>query len=166
MRRWQVNALVTAAMTDGWEDVRHKIARIFGRGRSEPQIERRFDATRAILTAAGLPQVSGKARADQVASWTARLLVFREDHPDASAELDALVKEINASARVAADHSVATGRGCEPHGQQRRCGGGCDRRGRNHGPYQAGPGVQLAGSGIAGQFGPGAAASVGGPAIG
>jgi hypothetical protein len=34
------------------------------------------------------------------------------------------------------------------------------------GPYQAGPGVQLAGSGIAGQFGPGAAAAVGGPAIG
>jgi hypothetical protein len=50
--------------------------------------------------------------------------------------------------------------------RQQRGGRGSDPRGRQHGPYQAGPGIQLAGSGIAGLFGPGAAAAFGVPAIG
>jgi hypothetical protein len=45
------NALVTAAVTDAWERVRHKIARIIGRGRPDQQIEKTFDATRAALEA-------------------------------------------------------------------------------------------------------------------
>lgn len=104
------NALVAAAATDAWEDVRHKIARIFGRGGPDPRIERKFDATRAAVEAAGSPQDAVRARADQVASWTARLTVLLEDHPDASGEVAALVQEITASAPVASDHAVAAGR--------------------------------------------------------
>jgi hypothetical protein len=104
------NALVTAAATDAWEDVRHKIAGIFGRGRPDPQIERRFDTTKAVLEAAGSPGEAEKARADLAASWTARLTVLLEDHPDACDELDELVQEIRGSAAVASDHAVATGR--------------------------------------------------------
>lgn len=104
------NALVTAAVTDAWEDVRHKIARIFGRGKPDPQIEKRFDATRAALEAAGSPDDVARARAAQAASWTARLTVLLEDHPDAAGDVTALVREITASAPVASDHSLAAGR--------------------------------------------------------
>ena len=45
-------ALVQAIVTDGWEGVRHKVARLFGRGQSDAAIERRLDATREQLTAA------------------------------------------------------------------------------------------------------------------
>jgi hypothetical protein len=104
------NALVTAAVTDAWEDVRNKIARVFGRGRPDPQIEKRFEATRAALEAAGSPADAGKARADQTASWTARLTVLLEDHPEACGELEELVRAIRGSAAVASDHAVAAGR--------------------------------------------------------
>ena len=34
------NTLVAAAVTDAWEDVRQKIARLFGRGQPDPGAER------------------------------------------------------------------------------------------------------------------------------
>jgi hypothetical protein len=48
------NAVVTAAVTDAWEDVRLKIASIFGRGRTDPQIDRfgAAPAGRAAVTRA------------------------------------------------------------------------------------------------------------------
>ncbi|HEX3957982.1 MAG TPA: hypothetical protein VHZ03_15295 [Trebonia sp.] len=45
-------ALVTAAITDAWEDLRGKVARRFGRGQADPVIERRLDATRKQIFAA------------------------------------------------------------------------------------------------------------------
>lgn len=104
------NTLVTAAVTDAWEDVRHKIAKIFGRGKTDPQIEEKFIATREALEAARSPGDVERARADLAASWTARVRVLLEDYPDASAELDALVKHIHASASVTSDHMVKAGR--------------------------------------------------------
>lgn len=104
------NALVTAAVTDAWEDVRHKVARIFGRGEPDSQIEKKLESTRAALVAAKSPGDAEKARADQAASWTARLRVLLEDHPDALSELEALVNQINASAPVASVRAVAAGR--------------------------------------------------------
>jgi hypothetical protein len=88
------NALVTAAVTDAWEDVRHK--KIFGRGRPDPQIEKRFDATRAALETARSAGEAERARAEQAASW--------------NDELDELVREIRGSAGVASGHAVAAGR--------------------------------------------------------
>ena len=38
-------ALVQAMVTDGWEGVRHKVARLFGRGQPDVAIERRLDET-------------------------------------------------------------------------------------------------------------------------
>jgi hypothetical protein len=104
------NALVAAAVTDAWADVRNKIAAIFGRGKSDAQIEAKYDATRAALEVAGSPEDTEKVTADLEASWTARLRVLLEDHPDACDELDALVSEISGGAAEASDHSVAAGR--------------------------------------------------------
>jgi hypothetical protein len=104
------NALVTAAVTDVWEDVRHKIARLFGRGQPDSQIERRLDATREQLAATDPDELEG-AQVIQAAQWTTRFGDLLADHPEADAELRALVAEIQAAVPVTAtDHSVAAGR--------------------------------------------------------
>lgn len=102
------NALVTAAVTDAWEDVRQRIARLFGRGRPDPQIERRLDATRRALEGLA-PAALGQAQADESRDWQARFSDFLADYPDAAGELSALVTEIGVNASTARDHSAAAG---------------------------------------------------------
>lgn len=46
------NTLVAAAVTDAWETARHGFARLFGRGKPDPAMERRLEATRSQLAAA------------------------------------------------------------------------------------------------------------------
>ncbi len=105
------NTLVAAAVTDAWEDVRHKIARLFGRGDPDPQAERRLDATREVLLElpAGDP---GHAR--EAERWQTRFEDLLADYPAAADELAGLVEEIRdqlpAAAVSASDHSVAAGR--------------------------------------------------------
>ena len=86
-------ALVQAMVTDGWEGVRHKVARLFGRGQPDVAIERRLDATRDQLTAAS-PGELETVQAALAAQWETRFADLLADHPDAEAELAALVKEI------------------------------------------------------------------------
>jgi hypothetical protein len=101
------SALVQAMVTDGWEGVRHKVARLFGRGRPDMAIERRLDVTREQLTAA-TPGELETMQAALAAQWETRFADLLADHPDAEAELAALVKDIR-PAVTAADHSVAAG---------------------------------------------------------
>jgi hypothetical protein len=100
-------ALIQAVVTDGWEGVRHKVARLFGRGQPDVAIERRLDATRDQLTAATPGEVE-TVRAALAAQWETRFTDLLADHPDAEAELAALVKEIRPDV-TATDHSVAAG---------------------------------------------------------
>ena len=100
-------ALVQAVVTDGWEGVRHKVARLFGRGQPDVAIERRLDATRDQLTAATPGEVE-TVRAALAAQWETRFTDLLADHPDAEAELAALVNEIKPDV-TAGDHSVAAG---------------------------------------------------------
>ena len=100
-------ALVQAVVTDGWEGVRHKVARLFGRGQPDEAIERRLNATRGQLTAA-TPGDLEQVRAALAAQWETRFADLLADHPDAEAELAALVKDIKPDL-TAADHSVAAG---------------------------------------------------------
>ena len=100
-------ALVQAVVTDGWEGVRHKIARLFGRGQPDVAIERRLDATRAQLTAA-TPGDLEQVQAALAAQWETRFADLLADHPDAEAQLAALVKEIKPDV-TAGDYSVAAG---------------------------------------------------------
>jgi len=103
------NALVTAAVTDVWEDLRHKIARLFGCGRPDPQIERRLDATREQL-AATPPGELERAQAALAGQWQTRFADLLADYPEAAGDVEALVREINANLPAAADHSAAAGR--------------------------------------------------------
>ena len=42
-------ALVQAMVTDGWEGVRYKVSRLFGRGEPDAKIEQRLAASRDVL---------------------------------------------------------------------------------------------------------------------
>ena len=100
-------ALVQAMVTDGWEGVRHKVARLFGRGQPDVAIERRLDVTRDRLTAA-TPDDLDTVQAGLATQWETRFADLLADHPDAEAELAALVKEIRPTV-TATDHAVAAG---------------------------------------------------------
>lgn len=100
-------ALVQAMVTDGWEGVRHKVARLFGRGQPDAAIKRRLDVTRDQLTAA-TPDDLDKVQAALATQWETRFADLLADHPDAAAELAALVKEIRPTV-TATDHAIAAG---------------------------------------------------------
>jgi hypothetical protein len=102
------NAVVTAAATDAWEDVRRKVARLFGRGEADPTIERRLDDSWRQLTAARSTGVLDRAQADLARDWSVRLKDLLADYPDAEAELVALVENIGPAVVAAADHSIAS----------------------------------------------------------
>lgn len=87
------NTLVTAAVTDGFETVRHKVARLFGRGKPEAAIERRLGATRRQLTAAS-PGELENVRNAQAGQWQTRFANLLADHPDVAAELTVLIAEL------------------------------------------------------------------------
>jgi hypothetical protein len=107
--------VVTAAVTDVWGTAKRGFARLLGRGdpaRTE-LAERRLEQAHDQLTgvpAAELEQV----HAELEAAWRTRLLDLLEEHPDAVADLRALVEQIQAQlpagAVSAADHGTAAGR--------------------------------------------------------
>jgi len=100
------NALVQAMVTDGWEGVRRKVARLFGRGEQDPAIERRLDATRQQLAAASPAEVA-RAQGTLAAQWQTRFEDLLADHPDVEADLAALVEELKPLVASAVGHSVA-----------------------------------------------------------
>jgi hypothetical protein len=104
------NTLVTAAVTDAWEDVSGKVARLFGRGEPDLGTERRFDATREQLAAAA-PADLQRVQADQASRWAGRLADLLDEYPDAEAQLRALVDDIRTMLPTvsASDRSLAAG---------------------------------------------------------
>jgi hypothetical protein len=99
-------ALVQAMVTDGWEGIRRRVARLFGRGKPDVAIERRLDATKDQLTAAQpgeLQEVQGRL----ARQWETRFADFLADYPNAAGELGELVKEMQASTATASDHAFA-----------------------------------------------------------
>jgi hypothetical protein len=89
------NTIVAAAVTDTFDGVRVKLARIFGRGESDGRIQRRLDETRQQLAAASAGDAGDRerARSAQARQWETRLADLLADHPEAAAELRALIAE-------------------------------------------------------------------------
>jgi hypothetical protein len=91
------SALVTAMVTDGWEGVRARFARLLGRGEAKraevaaAQLDK-SQAELAGLSGGGLE----RARADQETVWRTRLADLLEQNPAAAGELQALVSEVQA----------------------------------------------------------------------
>jgi hypothetical protein len=90
-------ALVTAMVTDGWEGMRARFARLFGRGDAK-QAEAaagRLDQSRAVLVGLSGPDLE-RALAEQQAIWRARLGDLLEQDPAAERELRSVVAEVRA----------------------------------------------------------------------
>jgi hypothetical protein len=96
-------ALVTAMVTDGWEGLRARFARILGRGNSK-EVEvaaARLDECRALLAALEGAELQ-RARAEQEFAWRIRLGDLLEWQPEAGNELRLLVDEVRARTKGSA----------------------------------------------------------------
>jgi hypothetical protein len=99
------NTIVAAAVSDAFEGVRAKVARIFGRGQSDPRIERRLNQTRQQLAAAAEDELE-TARETQSRQWQTRIADLLDDHPEAVAELQALMAELRPAAPEAGGNVI------------------------------------------------------------
>jgi hypothetical protein len=92
-------ALITAMVTDGWEGVRARFARLLGCGDSKEAeaVAARLERSRAVLAAASGAELE-RVRAEQEIAWRARLEDLLERNPDTEVELRALVAEMQARA--------------------------------------------------------------------
>jgi hypothetical protein len=84
------NTVVAAAVNDAFEGLRAKVARVFGRDKPDPGIQRRLDATRRQLTDATREDVKS-SQAAQARQWETRFADLLAEHPEAAGELQALL---------------------------------------------------------------------------
>jgi hypothetical protein len=133
-------ALVTAMVSDGWEGVKARFARLLGRG-DVTQIQAaaaRLEQSRAALAAVSGPAVE-QTRAQQQIAWQTRLGDLLEQDPGVEQELRALVAVVQAQAGGSAgpvvQHAGAYGQAqqvVQGHGVQNVSFGG------QHGPGSSG----------------------------
>jgi hypothetical protein len=107
--------VAAAAITDIWESVRGRFARLLGRGdaRRTEVAEGWLAQTREQLTAAGPGTAVERAQAAAAGRWADRFADLLDEDPGVEAALRALVDEVAAqlpAVASAADHSLAAGR--------------------------------------------------------
>lgn len=108
--------VAAAALTDVWEAVRGRFARLLGRGdaRKAEVAERWLAQSQEQLVAAAPGADLEQVRGVQAERWAGRFADLLDEDPGLEAELRALVEEVAAQLPVstasAADHSVAAGR--------------------------------------------------------
>jgi hypothetical protein len=87
------STVVVSAVTDTFEGVRDRVARLFGRGKPDLATERRLETTRAELS-----KVTGadaaRVEAAQQVQWRVRFADLCETYPEAAKELAQLVTEL------------------------------------------------------------------------
>ena len=90
-------ALVTAMVTDGWEDVKGGFARLLGRGRvsGSESAAARLEQSRAALTGLSGADLE-RTRTEQEVVWRTRLGDLLEQDPAAETELRRLVTAVQA----------------------------------------------------------------------
>jgi hypothetical protein len=104
-----------ASITDVWEAVRGRFARLLGRGdpRRTQVAEQWLAQTREQLSGAAGAELE-QAREGQAERWAGRFADLLDEDPSIEVELRGLVEEVAAQlpagAVSAADHSVAAGR--------------------------------------------------------
>lgn len=107
--------VAAAAITDVWEAVRGRFARLLGRGdpRKTQVADQWLEQTHQQLTAAAGAELE-QGRQGQAERWAGRFADLLDEDPSAEGELRALVEEVAArlpaGAVSAADHSLAAGR--------------------------------------------------------
>jgi hypothetical protein len=125
-------ALVTAMVTDSWEGVRGRVARLFGRGdaKQTDTAGERLEASRAALEGKSGAELD-QAVSEQQVVWRTRLADLLEQDPGAERELWDLVAEIHAqtggSAGTVVQHAAAydqAQQAVQGHGVQHNTFGG------------------------------------------
>lgn len=115
LAQWAGQTVAAAAVTDVWETVRGRLARLLGRGdaRKTEVAERWLAQTREQLTAAPGTDLE-RVREAQAERWAGRFADLLDEDPAHEAQFRALVEEVAAElpagAVSAAGHSVAVGR--------------------------------------------------------
>ena len=87
-------ALVTAMVTDGWEGIKARFAKLLGRG-DAAEVDRtvvRLDECHALLAGLAGAELQ-RARAEQELAWRIRLGDLLDRYPDGESELRSLVAE-------------------------------------------------------------------------
>lgn len=108
--------VAAAAVTDVWEAVRGRFARLLGRGDARrTQVAGEWLARTREQLAAGVPGAGlERARESQAQRWAGRFADLLDEDPGLEAELRALAEDVAAGlpagAVSAAGHSVAAGR--------------------------------------------------------
>jgi hypothetical protein len=87
------NTVVKAAVTDAFEGVRDRVARLFGRGKTDPATERRLETTRAEISAVTGTDAASIEAAQQ-RQWQVRFADLCETYPEVVAQLSQLVTEL------------------------------------------------------------------------
>lgn len=115
LAQWAGQTVAAAALTDGWELVRGRFARLLGRGdaRKTRVAEQWLVQTHERLADAPDGELE-PVRVAQAERWAGRFADLLDEDPGVEAELRALVEEIVARLPAtpvsAVDHSVAAGR--------------------------------------------------------
>jgi hypothetical protein len=108
--------VAAAAVTDVWEAVRSRFARLLGRGdaRKTQVAEQWLAQTREQLATAATGSVLEQTRQAQAERWAARFADLLDEDPSIEAQLRALIEEVvaqlPAGAVSATGHSLAAGR--------------------------------------------------------
>lgn len=108
------SALVSAMVTDGWEGVRGRVARLLGRGDAagERRAATQLEQSRVVLTGSG-GAAADEARAEQEIIWRARLVDLLERDPSAEQDVRTMVAEVQALVTTSVgrvdQHAVAFG---------------------------------------------------------
>jgi len=116
LTQWAGQTVAAAAITDAWEAVRGRLARLLGRGdaRKTQVAEQWLAQTRQQLTTTPPGSSLDRAREAAAERWAGRFADLLDEDPEVEAELRALVNEVAAQLPAgmvsAADHSVAAGR--------------------------------------------------------
>lgn len=87
------NTVVATAVTDTFEGVRDRVARLFGHGKPDPATERRLEKTRAELSAVTGTDTA-RVEAVQQVQWRVRFMDLCETYPEAVAALSQLMAEL------------------------------------------------------------------------
>ena len=85
------NTVVAASVTDAYDTIRDRVARLFGRGNPDPATASRLDNTRADLSDATATAVE-QARAVHTAQWQVRFADLVDAYPEAANELAQLAR--------------------------------------------------------------------------
>jgi hypothetical protein len=90
-------ALVTAMVTDAWESVKDRFARLLGHGdaKEAERVSTRLDESRTLLAVPAGTEMQ-RTLAEQELAWRIRLGDLLERQPEAEGELRSLIDEVRA----------------------------------------------------------------------